>query len=305
MKKELITKINIYKTILFLIVGIFVFNPLSSFKVFASVLYMQSESSVFLPEHQVAIDVKLDTEGVEVNALKASVLFPDQYLEFESVYERGSMITAWVEPPKVSGNAVIFSGIMAGGYNNTINPITKQKEPGTVLRIIFKTHGEGDGKLIIQDTELYKNDGLGTKVNITANDFVFNISNEFGKDQSYIKDIYPPEPFTPLIDSDENIFDGKYCMVFHTTDKQTGVAYYEVKEGHRSWERVDSPYLLKDQTLRSVVWVKAVDYAGNIMKEQINGTAIIPMIIIVAIIIIIICALILTMRKVRLGVQYK
>jgi hypothetical protein len=65
-------------------------------------------------------------------------------------------------------------------------------------------------------------------------------------------------------------------VTFSTTDKQTGIDYYEVREtdergnipGTREapqWTRVpaNEPYVLLDQNLESLVEVRAVDKAGN------------------------------------------
>jgi len=65
------------------------------------------------------------------------------------------------------------------------------------------------------------------------------------------------------IQRDPAIFDGKYFIVFYTTDKETGVDYYMVKEGEREWKIAKSPYLLENQNLDEEIKVKAVDRAGN------------------------------------------
>ena len=57
--------------------------------------------------------------------------------------------------------------------------------------------------------------------------------------------------------------EGKNYLVFATKDKTSGVEYYEVKEGKESFKKAISPYLLKDQNLRSVIEVRVVDRAGN------------------------------------------
>ena len=77
------------------------------------------------------------------------------------------------------------------------------------------------------------------------------------------KDTIPPEAFEIELYQDPSIFGGKYFIVFSTTDKQTGIDHYEVKEGKRKWQEAESPYLLGDQKLESIIKVKAVDKAGN------------------------------------------
>jgi hypothetical protein len=77
------------------------------------------------------------------------------------------------------------------------------------------------------------------------------------------KDKSPPEPFEMGVGRDPGIFDNKYFISFFATDRESGIDYYEVKEGDQTFVRAESPYLLKDQSLRSTIKVKAVDKAGN------------------------------------------
>ncbi len=76
-------------------------------------------------------------------------------------------------------------------------------------------------------------------------------------------DVAPPEPFDLKIGQDPSVFEGKYFLSFATTDKTSGIDYYEIKEGERDFKKVSIPYLLEDQTLQSKITVKAVDKAGN------------------------------------------
>ena len=76
-------------------------------------------------------------------------------------------------------------------------------------------------------------------------------------------DKIPPELFEPKIQQDDSMFDNKYFLIFSTADKQTGIDYYEVKQGELGWVRGRSPYLLENQDLLGKIEVKAVDMAGN------------------------------------------
>ena len=79
-----------------------------------------------------------------------------------------------------------------------------------------------------------------------------------------IIDTDPPEDFTPFVASDPTIFDRKFFLVFSATDKGVGIDHYEVREGFWSeYERAESPYLLKDQSLGKFISIKAIDKYGN------------------------------------------
>ena len=87
----------------------------------------------------------------------------------------------------------------------------------------------------------------------------------------------PPEEFSIELANDGITYGGKNYIVFSTTDKQTGISHYEVMEepvlefgafkwGGTGvpWIRVDATqYVLSDQTLNSIIRVKAIDKAGN------------------------------------------
>jgi len=90
----------------------------------------------------------------------------------------------------------------------------------------------------------------------------------------FMIDTTPPEPFEPQIGQDPKVFEGKYFLSFATVDKMSGIDYYQVLEADRGgyqfgtkkkaeWKIAKSPYLLEDQSLRSVIKVKAIDKAGN------------------------------------------
>ena len=91
-------------------------------------------------------------------------------------------------------------------------------------------------------------------------------------------DSTPPEDFKPEIGQESSVFEGKYFLNFTAQDKTSGIDHYEVTEltktfwvftSKEQWETVKSPYLLKDQRLKSKILVKAVDKAGNNRIAQI------------------------------------
>ncbi len=84
-------------------------------------------------------------------------------------------------------------------------------------------------------------------------------------------DTTSPEEFTiQIVDIEE-----KKYLVFSTTDATSGIDHYELLEisldwnkdirpGQKTeWKTVQSPYLLKGQSLNSIIRIKAIDKAGN------------------------------------------
>jgi len=95
-------------------------------------------------------------------------------------------------------------------------------------------------------------------------------------------DATAPEPFEAKVGRDPATMEGKYFLSFAANDKASGVDYYEVFEGRKErfkpeivgvWKKAKSPYVLDDQSLDSVIRIKAVDRAGNERIEEIAPVA--------------------------------
>jgi hypothetical protein len=102
-------------------------------------------------------------------------------------------------------------------------------------------------------------------------------TTEFNWLREVSEDSIKPEPFSVELVRDESVYEGKWFIVFNTLDKQSGIDHFEVyetaienegfvfgKDGVASiWKDARSPYLLEDQSLNSVIRVRAYDKAGN------------------------------------------
>ncbi|MFH1423699.1 MAG: hypothetical protein ABIG29_01985, partial [Candidatus Nealsonbacteria bacterium] len=155
----------------------------------------------------------------------------------------------------------------------------------------------------LESSQILLNDGLGTPVKFSTRGAEFTISpkpfdaapldpargrNEW--QEEIAKDTVPPEIFKIEINQDPLIFEEKYFIIFSTTDKQTGIDYYEIKEREGDWVKTTSPYMLEDQGLRSIIRVRAVDKAGNyIVVEQLPRNKPLPYKYFAIILVLIIC----------------
>lgn len=234
------------------------------------------------------VPIYLDTEGESVNAFEVKIKISNNLI-FRDYLEKDSIISYWIEKPHVvEQDAISFSGITPGGY------IGKK---GLLVNLVFEVKNEEQSFIeILPSSQVLLNDGLGTKAKLKTEKYSFRLK-QIQEKEIVIQDNYPPEPFKVYLQRNKEIFDDKYYLVFEAKDKQTGIAYYEVAEvpvcfslrfvcvGQRSvcdglrsicespiFEKASSPHLLKDQSLRSYVYVKAVDRAGNerveILKPQ-------------------------------------
>jgi len=269
------TKIPKLKILFLLSTFYFLLSGLAS----AAELFFDAQTQEFAINQQFQVDLLLDAENKELNAVEGKILFPVDLLELKQIKDGGSIINFWVEKPAVVMNdSVVFSGIIPGGFRGVFGPFYKGLKPGKILSLIFQTQKEGEGAIEINEAKVLLNDGKGTPAQLSIINYQFSISEKILVPQipiPKIEDTEPPEPFTPEITRDPNIFEGQWFLVFASQDKNSGIAHYEILEKtprqslfnkfwqKEQWITAESPYLLKDQKLKSYVSVKALNKAGN------------------------------------------
>ncbi len=225
------------------------------------------------------VNLTLDTENEEINAIGGKIVFPSE-LELKEIRDGGSIVNFWIEEPNLKSKSyILYSGITPGGFIGG---------EGFIFSMVFVAKNAASGTIDIQDAQALLNDGKGMPAKLKISPLQFSISQEVSVAPPIVetlKDTEPPEEFKPEIAQSPEIFDGKYFLVFATQDKRSGIDHYEIYEdlGFRIqdlgkmikqilypksyiqnyWNVAESPYLLKDQKLRSFIYVKAVDKAGN------------------------------------------
>lgn len=245
-----------FKIIFLAILAIFTLLPLAAF---AAELRIDAKDTEVAVGQQFHVNILLDAENEEINAVEGEIMFPNDRVEPKEIRDENSIISFWVERPKIAEKSKIsFSGIIPGGYKAT---------KGLIFSLLFLAKKEGRVGVTIHDVRALKNDGLGTPASVAVSDFLFSISAHpevASQEPVKVKDNDPPENFTPEISQAKDMFDGKYFLVFATQDKGSGLDHYEVREGF--WARfisAESPHLLQSQKLDKKIFVKAIDKSGN------------------------------------------
>jgi len=334
------------KILLFLIISVFTLLFFTFSFCRAATLYLLPQSQTIYQDDTFIVEVRLDTEGKEINAVEADLKFPSDLIEIIDFSKGGSILTLWVKEPSIKQakqEEISFIGGIPQGFNGK----------GLISKITFFGKRIGGAEVSFKiDSKVLLNDGKGTRAELSFLEGNYEViekpenlpiisssshpdqnkwfkSNTFhvhwdlieGAEYSYLlsKDPlaepdnvpdrpegeliwigdmeYPnledgiyyfslkqklpeevwlesgsyrvmidatrPEKFKPEIGKDPSIFEGKYFLSFSTTDKMSGIEYFEVKEGKKDFKITKSPYLLGDQNLRSKILVKAVDKAGN------------------------------------------
>ncbi len=216
------------------------------------------------------VNVLLDTEMEEINAIEGKIIFDKNILTLKEVRDANNVISLWVKDPGQNKNngMVEFSGITPGGFNSFAQ--TK-----SVFSLIFRANNEGEASLKTEGILVLLNNGQGSPAKVTVSKIpMIKIEKNFISSQPVlvIDDKESPEPLFVEIIKDNSIENNNWVVVFYGHDKKSGIDHYEIAEQKGgqlsdykklSWQSAQSPQLLSDQTRQSFVYIKAVDRAGN------------------------------------------
>ena len=251
-----------------------IFYFLFSDSAFAARVYFEPQPATYKVGENFTLSLVLDTEGQSVNAVDIQVLAPE-LLRIKNVSKTSSIIQLWVSEPSFSGGTINLTGGI---------PMGTTTSKGTIAKVTFEATAIGEGNIAFTPgSSVLLNDGQGTKLDLkTAGGPIFKViprpkgspkelpkESEPKKEDKETKDNKKPEKFKILVGEDPRVFSGQKFISFFTTDKDSGIDYYEIKEGKGDYKIAQSPYLLSDQEkMRTVIRVRAYDTAGN-YKESI------------------------------------
>lgn len=266
--------------------------PLSS--VSAARVYVDPEETELNRLDTFYVPVRIDSEGTCINAVTATILYDPTVLSAVDTIRGNSILTLWTEEPTIvrendtEVGRVTFSGGIPGGYCGRV-----AGDPGltnVLLRVAFTgvpkplpvDATERTSLLVDPSTLVYLHDGSGDAASTTVLGAELVLVQSTSTPQNeWLSDVQSdtiaPELFDITLVPGPSVGNPQSYIVFSTTDKQSGIDHYEVREtdpdrfGFLTWlpERssffveASSPYILRDQTLTSKIIVKAVDKNGN------------------------------------------
>jgi Tfp pilus assembly protein PilE len=261
--------------------------------VFAATLYMDPGEAFGFRADTITINIRLDTdEGECVNTIDGSIAY-DESISAIDVGTGESILSLWVERPTIDqGTRTIrLAGGIPNGYCGRIPG--DPRLTNTIATLVFQVPGFAVGGksgssskeakiTFTPETRVLLNDGEGTEATLKTYGATIRLDDKPGASVSdpwalaVSGDQNPPAPFSLELVKNPDVFNNKYYIVFSTTDKESGLDHFEVLEEpfeelslfkwgapDRAWAEVTSPYVIKDQALRSVIRVKAVDKSGN------------------------------------------
>ena len=229
--------------------------------------------------------------GECINALDVVLTYTDNIQPVDISIGK-SILNVWIEPPVINkeNKTITFAGGIPNGYCGRVEG--DPRLTNVIAEIIFRSPGFQIGGSddttaridFAPETQVLLNDGQGTRAPLTALGGTFTLDKNAGSGivddwrEAVRDDNVVPEEFSIALEKDSEgvYFNGKYFIVFNTTDKQTGISHYEIMEEPvlefsnftwggvgSGWIEAESPFVLNDQSLNSIIRVKAIDKAGN------------------------------------------
>lgn len=282
--------IKLYKNFLplsfFLLLFIFYF--LYSFPVSAASLYLEPSAGQYGAGQIFNQDIRVDNQGQSLNAFEIYLKYPADLINVINVSLANSILGPILESPKIDQvkGLIYFSGIIPGGYNGRITG-----DPGNsnlLANLTFQIKTDDNLKYpqyaeikLSKDSLVLLNDGLGTKTNLTTNDARIEIVKKTFNQEDLLlnnnqEDKSLPQILTAEIIRHPSIFNNQYFLIFSAEDKESGVKKFQIAErlnnkDNLNWLEVSSPYLIKDQSLKSNIYLKVIDGAGNETIKIINA----------------------------------
>lgn len=124
----------------------------------ASVLGVYPSASSANVGNIVPVKVLVSTKGQTINNVEGIISYSTDLLEVTSLSKNGSIFSLWFDDPSFSNNSgeVLFNGgLPSPGYSGN---------SGEVITILFRTKKPGIASLVLKNSSVRANDGLGTNV---------------------------------------------------------------------------------------------------------------------------------------------
>jgi hypothetical protein len=252
--------------------GLFLLLPTGY--VSAASLYIDPAMPTINRGDSVTLAVRIDTDeaaGECINAVDAVITY-DASIQPVDVSLGSSIFSVWVEEPKIDtvNRTITFAGGIPNGYCGRIEGDPRLSN--IIAEIVFRSPGLqiGGGEssnvaavAFAPESNVYLNDGQGTLAALTSFGSTITLERTPGQDitdnwrKAVQNDTNPPQEFSVSLERDTLAFEGKYFIVFNTTDKETGLSHYEVIEepvsdlGRFSWGRADAPWIIARSRMSS------------------------------------------------------
>lgn len=147
----MILSIRQYKILLCLLFLVFICSPFYSQ---AASLYLEPAGEEIYRDNSFLVNLKIDSQGQEINALDLSLDYSPSTLELLDVLKGNSIIKLWAEEPVIDQDQLRLVGGIPNGFLG---------DEGMLASLIFRARQEGAGTAgFNNNSQVLLNDGQGT-----------------------------------------------------------------------------------------------------------------------------------------------
>lgn len=261
--------------------------------VYAQSLSFSAPKSQYRVGESFQVNLSINTGGQAINTISGIIDIPTLNTPIIDVRYGNSIISLWVEKPTINHTEglINFAGGIPGGFNGASGPL---------LSFGLQAKRTGNAVISLKNVEVLLNDGKGTKLaGLTLSPLTLTIREALPPpppekvkekkmpaepEEVYAPppDIWPPEPFIPIVSRHPSVADNKYFVSFSAVDKDTGISHYVIREEpliltlitakfDLGPEKVEqTPYVLKNQFWPTKISIRAYDQAGNSIEESVS-----------------------------------
>lgn len=233
----------------------------------AASLSLRLDETTLKEQNKAMVSLWLLPTSENVNAIGGEIEVISNNAKISLIREGSSIISAWVERPRLENNRIIFSGIIPGGFSGAYSPFAKGPQPGLVFS--FSVTSEKTEPIILQivKPQIFAGSGESVSIKLEPEKLIIDAARPIG-DVVAINDSTKPVFTSAQIIKLPDSKDLNYVM-FIADDKESGIDHYEVQESLSSepddhlWTISESPYLLKDQSRKSNIFIRAFNRSGE------------------------------------------
>lgn len=206
---------------------------------------------------RVLLPVVLSTsENESVNVIEGAIRVPEG-MTVERLSTSGSDFPLFASGPTydIGSRMIEFTA----GARNPLAPSSR----ALLFTIEARTNTEQTYTFETTYVRAYAGDGSGSSVSVTSSPATLAIGPKGTTPETTLPKGFPA-PLIAEVGKDDSLFEGKWFATFFGGASRGSVAYYEIREGWwRMPERAERYYVLKDQELRTTLWVSAVFEDGG------------------------------------------
>ncbi len=220
------------------------------------------------------IALTLNTDGVLINSANLALHYDNELVEFSGYKSDGSVITLWLDTPHAKNGIISMKGIIPGGVSGLYNPDKKQISSIPLVTLLFTPKKSGVAQFYFTQTQILKNDGRGTELahseqsaDVTIEEKIATTTSKTPKEGS---DSTPPEAFTVTFLESSLLSRTPSLIMFQAHDTESGIKEYQLYDGTKIWETVESPVPIHKSIFSRTVTVRAIDFSGNTQDASVQ-----------------------------------